>query len=416
MSRKAKRLCFHTLFDTYYSVEKIGSGGCGDVYKVKDENDDIFSVKCLAPDRINKNKAKRFKNELYFCSKNEHKNIIKVLDYGYIDLKGKKCPFLIIPYYPETLRSLMKKGISTDKVLGYFSQILDGVEAAHLQGIWHRDLKPENILCDPSSGTLVIADFGIAHFTEDWLYTLVETRPQERLANFQYAAPEQREREKNVDQRADIYALGMILNEMFTGQVPHGTGYKTIGSVSSGYGYLDDLVANMLKQSPEERPAQIEDIKKQLIARKNEFVTQQKISSLKKTVIPVTEIDDPLIADPPKLVEFDWNRGILTLILNQAVNSKWIWALQNMGNHTSLLNKGPESFTFSGNKATINADEDEIQDAINYFKNWLPRANQVYEQIIRREKQEAELKIRFELQQRIKEQEARKRVLEKVKI
>jgi len=277
-------------------------------------------------------------------------------------------------------------------------------------------LKPENILCDPSSGILILADFGIAHFTEDWLYTLVETKHQERLANFQYAAPEQRERRKNVDLRADIYALGMILNEMFTGQVPYGTGYKTIGSVSSEYEYLDDLIADMLRQSPEERPATIEAIKKQLIARKNEFVTQQKISALKQTVIPVTEIDDPLIADPPKLVDFDWDRGVLTLFLNRPVNSNWKRALKNMGNYTSLWNKGPESFAFSENKARINSDEDDVQTVINHFKNWLPKANRVYEQRIREEKQEAEEKSRQELQRKIKEQETRKRVLKKVKI
>ena len=380
------------------------------------ENKEIVAIKCLAPERIKKSKIARFKNELHFCFENQHPNIIKILDWGHVNLKGKKCPFYVMPFYSETLRSLMKKGVPKDKVLGYFSQILDGVEAAHLQGIWHRDLKPENILCDPASGILVIADFGIAHFTEEWLYTLIETKSQERLANFQYAAPEQREREKNVDQKADICALGMILNEMFTGQVPQGTGYKTIGSVSSEYEYLDDLIANMLRQSPEERSTTIEDIKKQLIARKNEFVTRQKISALKQTVIPVTDIDDLLIADPPKLVDFDWDRGVLTLFLNQPVNKKWTWALYNMGNYASIMGKGPERFAFSGKEAKINARENEVQKVIDYFKDWLPKANRVYEQKIRREKQEAEEKSRQELQREIEEREARQRVIKKVKI
>lgn len=416
MIDKCNRISFPTTFNVYNSIALIGSGGAGNVFKVKDENKEIVAVKCLAPERIKKSKLARFKNELHFCLKNQHPNIIKILDWGHVNLKGKKCPFYVMPFYSETLRSLMKKGVPTDKVLSYFSQILDGVEAAHLQGIWHRDLKPENILCDPSSGILVIADFGIAHFTEEWLYTLIETKSQERLANFQYAAPEQREREKNVDQRADIYALGMILNEMFTGQAPHGTGYKTIGRVSSEYEYLDDLIANMLRQSPEERSATIEDIKKQLIARKNEFVTRQKISTLKQTVIPVTDIDDLLIADPPKLVDFDWDRGVLTLFLNQPINRKWIWALHNMGNYASIMGKEPGSFTFSGKEAKINARENEVQKVIDHFKNWLPKANRVYEQKIRREKQEAEEKSRQELQREIEGQEARQRVLKKVKI
>lgn len=416
MSEKSSGKSFPTIFTVYNSIASIGSGGSGNVFKVKGENKEIVAVKCLAPERITKSKLARFKNELHFCLKNQHPNIIKILDFGHVNLKSKKCPFYVMPFYSETLRSLMKKGIPTDEVLSNFSQILDGVEAAHLQGIWHRDLKPENILYDPSSGIPVIADFGIAHFTEEWLYTLIETGSQERLANFQYAAPEQREREKNVDQRADIYALGMILNEMFTAQAPHGTGYKTIGSVSSEYEYLDELVADILQQSPDARPVSIEAIKEQLIARKNEFVTRQKISELEKIVVPETEIDDPLIVDPPRLINFDWNQGVLTLFLSRSVNTKWIWALHNMGSHTSVMGKGPARFNLSGKKARIDAREDDVQRIINHFKNWLPKANRVYEERIQREKKEAEEKNRQELQRKIEEQETRQRVLKKVKI
>lgn len=416
MSEKSSKKSFPTTFNVYNSIALVGSGGSGNVFKVKDENEEIVAVKCLAPERITKSKLARFKNELHFCLNNQHPNIIKILDWGHVSLKGTKCPFYVMPFYSKTLRSLMIEGIPPNKVLSYFSKILDGVEAAHLQGIWHRDLKPENILCEPSSGVLVIADFGIAHFTEEWLYTLVETKSQERLANFQYAAPEQRERGKNIDQRADICALGMILNEMFTGQIPHGTGFITIGSVSSEYEYLDELATDMLQQSPDARPVSIEAIKEQLIARKNEFVTRQKISELERIVVPETEIDDPLIVDPPKLINFDWNQGVLTLFLNRSVNTKWIWALHNMGSHASVMGKGPGRFTFSGKEAKIGAREDEVQRVINHFKNWLPKTNRVYEQRIQREKEEAEEKNRQELQQKIKELEARKRVLEKVKI
>lgn len=101
-------------------------------------------------------------------------------------------PFYVMPLYQHTLRGLMDAGIERNRILPLFSLILDGVEAAHLLRVWHRDLKPENVLCDANSGSAVIADFGIAHFEEDELYTAVETRNGDRLANFQYAAPEQR--------------------------------------------------------------------------------------------------------------------------------------------------------------------------------------------------------------------------------
>src|SRR3981081_1724934 len=112
---------------------------------------------------------------------------------------------------------MMNVGVVPLEVLPLFVKILDGVEAAHLQGVIHRDLKPENILVDSKGAHPAIADFGIASFTEDLLVTSVETAPTQRLANFQYAAPEQRLGGRTVRDTADIYALGLILNEMFTG-------------------------------------------------------------------------------------------------------------------------------------------------------------------------------------------------------
>src|SRR5262249_38541747 len=160
------------------------------------------------------------------------------------------------------------------------------------------------------------------------LYTLVETRPGDRLANFLYAAPEQRSRGQAVTQTADIYALGLMLNEMFTGSVPGGQGYQTIGSVAPNYSYLDDLVTQMIQHDPANRPASIAVIKQELIGRRNDFVTLQQLNALKQQVIPVSELDDPLIDDPPRLVNWDHfiekNKLIVTLILSRHVNETWI--------------------------------------------------------------------------------------------
>jgi serine/threonine protein kinase len=157
----------------------------------------------------------------------------------------------------------MRDGMDSNMKLALFNQILDGLEAAHEQGVWHRDLKPENLLYDPDSRRVVIADFGIAHFAEHLLQTTIQTGPQERLANFQYAAPEQRTRSK-VDHRADIYALGLILNEMFTGQLLQGTGCKTVGSVAPLYANIDAVVDRMVRQSPAERPQSISAVRQLL--------------------------------------------------------------------------------------------------------------------------------------------------------
>src|SRR5258708_23623700 len=180
--------------------------------------------------------------------------------------------------------------------------MLDGVEAAHLHGVVHRDLKPANVLCD-GPDNLVLADFGIAHFQEFDLLTLVETDSQERLGNYQYSAPEQRIPGASVDQRADIFALGLILNEMFTGHVPQGTGYPKIGSVSPDFAYLDDLGEAMIQQKPENRIQTIVRVKEQLIARRHRFVELQRLDALKKQVVPESDVNEPILRDPITPVE-----------------------------------------------------------------------------------------------------------------
>lgn len=409
-------MVFDTTFTSYIASEIIGEGGSGKIYKAIDDSENKYAIKLLDPGKASKDKIKRFKNELQFCLKNQHKNIVTVIDHGIFKDDKKSSPFYVMPLYDSSLRQLLNSGITINKVLLYFAQILDGVEAAHLQKVIHRDLKPENVLYDSSIDRLLIADFGIARFEEEDLFTAIETKDTTRLANFQYASPEQRGRGIEVDHRADIYALGLILNEMFTCEVPYGTGYKTIGSFAPDYEYLDSIVSEMLRQTPSERPSSIEVIKAELIGRKNEFITKQRISELKQTVITESDLDDPLIFDPLRLVRFDYDNDTLILFLNRPVNHKWIWAFRNMGSFSFTIEVLPESFSISGDKATIRAKESNVQNIINLFKSWLPIANKKYEERIRAEIREAAESERKRIQQEIEERERRQRILKNIKI
>jgi len=183
---------FDTALETYEVIgAPLGEGGAGRVYPVKNKSNERFALKCLSPERITTERLKRFKNEIAFCSEYEHRNIIQVLDSGPSIIKGVKCPFYVMTEFPMTLRKLLDKGISHEKALLLFSQILDGIDAAHKLKVFHRDLKPENILYDPTKDLVVIADFGIAHFEEDIIATLVETKSTAKMANLGYSAPEQ---------------------------------------------------------------------------------------------------------------------------------------------------------------------------------------------------------------------------------
>jgi eukaryotic-like serine/threonine-protein kinase len=261
VTKLKKPISFETTFGTYVVDEILGEGGAGRVYGGVGPDSAAIALKVLAPDRATADKRGRFKNEIAFLLRNKHRNIVTVIDHGIASSGEVVGPFYVMRRYHNNLRDIMRSGIPPERVLSLFSQISDGVEAAHLLGVVHRDLKPENILYDKESNSLAIADFGTARFTEDLMATTVETAPAQRLANFQYAAPEQRTPGRQVLATADIYALGLMLNEMFTGVVPQGTEYRLIGQVAKEQGFLDAMVASMLRQTPADRPASIAEIK-----------------------------------------------------------------------------------------------------------------------------------------------------------
>lgn len=123
-----KSLIFESLFETYTSSGIIGEGGSGYVHSVASSAGDIFALKYLNPDRITSEKLKRFKNEIEFCQRNNHPNIVRLIDTGVILVKDTKCPFYVMKHYSGTLRACMQK-LSKENALQMFSQILNGVEA-----------------------------------------------------------------------------------------------------------------------------------------------------------------------------------------------------------------------------------------------------------------------------------------------
>lgn len=411
----AKRVTFESPFDVYDVSKVIGEGGAGLVYEVTNAGGEPFALKCLAPERVTAERLKRFKNEIAFCQKQDHPNIIKVVDTGATLIKNIKCPFYVMRRYTGTLRTRMRD-IKPDDALRVFSQILDGVEAAHLANVWHRDLKPENILWNERDGTLVIADFGIAHFEAEEIYTAVETKAAARMANFLYSAPEQRVRGAPVDRRADIFSLGLILSEIYTKEVPQGAGFKRIGETHTAYGYLDDLVDSMIQQNPDNRLLTIETIKKELIGRKNAFVALQQYDATTKQVVSSVK---PTEFKPLTLAGLDYANGTLTLKLSGNVPMGWAQEFhQPRGGHAFMHGYGPEQFQIRGDTITIGARDDErfVQQLVDHAKNYVAAANRGY---VEQQKELAARQAReqrTELERKIAEAELRKNILTKVKL
>jgi hypothetical protein len=184
----------------------------------------------------------------------------------------------------------------------------------------------------------VVADFGIAHFEEDELYTAVATRDTARMANFQYAAPEPITRGAVVDHRADVFALGRLLNQMFTGAVPHGTVIWRL-LLAPQYAYLDALVAAMISQAPGGRPSSIARVKDELIGRGNDFVHQQMLGTPTQTVVADSDIDDSLVLNPIELRRCDYREGDIIFYLSQPVNDVWCDVFRTFGGWEYLFLK-----------------------------------------------------------------------------
>jgi serine/threonine protein kinase len=397
MAKFKKAVPLETAYGTYILDEQVGNGGSAIVYGGSGPNGESIAVKVLHPEASNTDKRKRFKNEIEFHSRCVHAHVVPVIDRGHSSQGPIVGPFYVMKRYDKSLRDVLKEGIKPDAVLPLFLQMLDGVEAAHKMGVLHRDLKPENFLWDAKAGRLAVADFGAADVPDGLAVTMVETKPQQRLANFQYAAPEQRVVGRKASAAADIYALGLMLNEMFTGEVPHGQDYKTIESVASQLAHLDKLVAMMLQQSASSRPQSIDLLKGELERLTAEVVARQKISQIDGTVVLAEGIDNPLALEAPRLVGADWSNGVLTLALDRPVNAEWVEVIQNrLGSYTSIV--PPESFVYQGNQAKVQIDSHNAQGVIDYFKQWLPQATTVLRTKLelaerqRRAEREAELK------------------------
>jgi len=217
----------------YGLLERIGRGGMADVFRAHDRSlERDVALKMMRPEFAGDAEfVERFHREAEALGAIDHANIVRVLDFG----ASPDGPFIAMELVNGgTLRDLMRACGRMDQYAAaeIAAGIADGLEAAHIRGVLHRDLKPENVLLD-ADGRPKIADFGIARLAA----ATAITKAGELLGTPQYLAPEQMSGDV-VDERADVYALGVMLHEMLTGQQPTG------GTTPS------EIVARRLRSDP----------------------------------------------------------------------------------------------------------------------------------------------------------------------
>ncbi|MDA0282025.1 MAG: protein kinase [Planctomycetota bacterium] len=255
-------------FDQLEIMELIGHGGMGAVYKARQKSlSRLVALKILAPQHAdNSDFADRFSREGTILAEVNHPNIVTVHDFG----RAGDFYFLLMEFVDGVnLRQAMTAGRLTPKqALAIVPPICEALQFAHDRGIVHRDIKPENLLLD-KAGRIKIADFGIARMlrTDAVAIPLTEvgdavvagaseagtTNPKELtrdavLGTPKYMAPEQREQPTEVDHRADIYSLGVVLYEMLTGELPDATFLPPSRRVEIDV-RLDEIVMRALEQN-----------------------------------------------------------------------------------------------------------------------------------------------------------------------
>lgn len=199
-----------------YEIERmLGEGGMGAVYKARDrELDRPVALKLIRPEMAsNPSILARFKQELLLSRQVTHKNVIRIYDLG--DADGVK--FISMEFVEgRDLRALIqeKKKFSPEEAVETIRQVCQALEAAHGAGVIHRDLKPQNIMRE-ESGRILVMDFGLARTIEGDGMTQVGAL----VGTMEYMSPEQA-LAKDLDQRSDIFSLGLILYELLTGKMP----------------------------------------------------------------------------------------------------------------------------------------------------------------------------------------------------
>jgi serine/threonine-protein kinase len=202
------------LVNRYRLDELIGSGGMADVYRATDTIDSkIVAVKILKQEFAQKSEfLRRFRNESQAVTSLAHPNIVKIHN---VNFDGDE-QFIVMEYIDGiTLREYMdeKKKLGQKDVVHFSIQILRALQHAHTKGIIHRDIKPQNIML-LADGTIKVMDFGVAKIARD-----NTTGNGQTVGSVHYLSPEQA-RGDDIDERSDVYSVGVMAYEMLTGQKP----------------------------------------------------------------------------------------------------------------------------------------------------------------------------------------------------
>jgi serine/threonine protein kinase len=251
-----------TAFPQLEILELIGQGGMGAVFKARQPKLNRFVALKILPESMARDPAfaERLAREGQLLARLTHPNVVTVHDFG----SANGFFYLLMEYVDGVnLRQAMQAGrFTAEQALAIVPMICEALQYAHDEGVLHRDIKPENILLD-TKGRVKLVDFGIAKLADrDEPSTagsntggpadIALTQTGSALGTPSYMAPEQRSSPSTVDQRADIYSLGVVFYEMLTGELPTGN-FARPSSKAPMDPRVDDVVLRAMARQREHR-------------------------------------------------------------------------------------------------------------------------------------------------------------------
>jgi tRNA A-37 threonylcarbamoyl transferase component Bud32 len=235
-----------------YIVERqIGKGGMGVVYLATQASLGRKVALKVLPKRLAQDPdfVRRFNREAKALANLNHPNIVSIVDKGYED----GTYYFAMEYVDGvSLRTLLdEEAIAPADVLRMIPQICAALEYAHGEGVYHRDIKPDNIMID-RTGKVKLADFGLSKIIRGDMKMTQITNTNVIMGTLDYMAPEQRESSRDVDHRADIYSLGVVLYEMLTGELPIGN-FPPASHATGLNPQIDTIIGKVLARDPDNR-------------------------------------------------------------------------------------------------------------------------------------------------------------------
>ena len=288
-----KELTRGTVFARRYEViEELGKGGMGKVYRVFDKKiEEEVALKLIKPEiAAEREVIDRFRSELKMSRKISHRNVSRMYDLG--DEEGTH--YITMEYVPgEDLKSFIhrSKQLNMGTAIAIARQVCEGLEEAHRMGVVHRDLKPSNIMID-KEGNAKIMDFGIARS----LSSKGITGAAVMIGTPEYMSPEQVEG-KDIDQRSDLYSLGVVLYEMATGRRPfegdtplsvaHKQKYEAPEDPKTHNAQIPDdlsrVILRCLEKDKEKRFQSAEELHAELVRLEEEIPTSERAAPRRKS-------------------------------------------------------------------------------------------------------------------------------------